>query len=169
MDQPLPPRAYTELNDSADRIVGALRLYRAGRAPRIVVSGGDLPWQIGASSEAELIGDLLSELGVPTSAIVLETESRNTHENAVNTAAVFTERGWQSGLLVTSAAHMPRALASFGKAGLGVVPFSTDVQVGGPLYESPLDLLPDVEALARTTKALKERLGFAVYRQRGWI
>jgi uncharacterized SAM-binding protein YcdF (DUF218 family) len=168
MDQPLTPRIYAELNEAADRVIGAWRLFSAGKAPVILVSGGNLPWRSGASPEAELAADLLAEFRVPSSAIVVEAESRNTYENAVNTAAIFEERGWTSGLLVTSAAHMPRALATFRKTGLEVVPVSTDVQVRFPLYDSLLDFLPDAEALERTTSAIKEIIGSAVYRSRGW-
>lgn len=130
----------------------------------IVVSGGNLPWHAGASPEAELAADLLVELGVPSSAIIVEVQSRNTYENAVNTAAIFEERGWTSGLLVTSAVHMPRALATFRKARLDLVPVSTDVQVRFPLYDTVLDFLPDAEALEQTTSAMKEIIGSAVYR-----
>ena len=169
MDQPLPPRVYPELNEAADRLIGAWRLYRAEKAPMIVVSGGNLPWRARGSPEAELAANLLIELGLPPSAIVVETGSRNTYENAVNTAAIFEEKGWTRGLLVTSAVHMPRALAAFQMAGLDVVPVSADVQVRFPLFDSALDFLPDAEALERTTSAIKEIIGSAVYRARGWI
>jgi uncharacterized SAM-binding protein YcdF (DUF218 family) len=146
-----------------------LRLYRAGKSSRIVVTGGNLPWHTSISPEATLIADLLVELGTPAPAIVLETESRNTRENAVNTAAVFEDRGWETGLLVTSGAHMPRARAVFEKVGLDVIPVATDIQVRFPIYDSALDFLPDAEALSRTTSGLKELLGLAVYWQRGWV
>jgi uncharacterized SAM-binding protein YcdF (DUF218 family) len=50
------------------------------------------PWQAAVAPEAELIADLLIELGVPRSALILKTESRNTRENAINTAAIFKAR-----------------------------------------------------------------------------
>jgi muramoyltetrapeptide carboxypeptidase len=166
--QPLPPRLTPDLGDAADRILQAMRLHRAGKAPVIVVSGGYLPWEAGVAPEAELIADLLVELGVPRAALVLETASRNTRENAVNTAEVFRAQGWRTGLLVTSAEHMPRALAAFRAAGLDMTPAPADMRATYPLYESVLDLLPDATALARTTAALKELLGLFVYRWRGW-
>ena len=89
--------------EPTSRILRARRVYRAGKAPLIVISAGPVP-------EAQLIADLLIELGAPRSALILETESRNTRENAVNTAAIFKEHVWRTGLLVTSGAHMPRAL-----------------------------------------------------------
>ena len=101
--------------------------------------------------------------------IIVEGNSRNTHENAINTAAIWHDREFHSGLLVTSATHMPRALASFRKAGLDVTPWPADSRGHSyPLVENVFDLLPDVDALAETTTAIKEWLGLAVYRLRGW-
>ncbi len=156
------------IGDPVDRVFVAARLFRAGKAPKIVVVGGNLPWESSTQAEAELLADLLVELGVPREAIVVETESRNTHENAVNAATIFAEAGWKRGLLVTSALHMPRALAAFRKAGLDVVPVPTDFRALPPFYESPLDLLPNADALALTTNVMKEMIGGWVYRSRGW-
>jgi uncharacterized SAM-binding protein YcdF (DUF218 family) len=166
--QPLPPRLAADLGVAADRVLHAARLLRAGKVDHILVAAGNLPWLPAAASEAELIRDLLVEFGVPDEVIVLETESRNTRENAVNAATIFRQRGWQSGLLVTSGAHMPRALAVFRRAGLAVTPAATDIQATYPLYNSSLDLLPDAWALVTTTAAIKEWLGLNVYRYRGW-
>ena len=152
----------------ADRIVDTLRIYRAGKAPLIVISGGNQPWRACVVPEAKSISDVLVGLGVPFSALILETESRNTHENAVNTAAIFKAHGWRTGLLVTSGAHMPRALAAFQKMGISLVPATTNIYAGPPQFVTLLDLLPDARALARTTSAIKEMIGLRVYRFRGW-
>jgi len=164
----LPPRLAPDASEAVDRVLHGARLFRAGKVEAILVSGGNLPWLTASEPEAEMIADLLVELGVPPSAIVVETESRNTRENAVNSAAIVAAENWRSALLVTSAAHMPRALAAFQKAGVAVTPASTDVRVTFPLYESVLDLLPSAGALAGTSDAIKELLGMLVYRMRGW-
>ena len=77
---------------AVDRLFAAARLYRAGKAPVIVALAGNLPWASVARPEAEVLADLLVELGVPRDAIVLDTKSRNTRENAVNAAAIFAEK-----------------------------------------------------------------------------
>ena len=168
LGQPLPPRLTPDLGDPADRILHAARIYRAGKAPIIVISAGNLPWERTVAPEAQLIADLLVEFGVPRSALILDSESRNTRENAVNTAAIFKQHSWRTGLLVTSGAHMPRALAAFQRVGLSVVPAATDIHAGPPELDTPFDLLPDVAALAQTTLAIKEMLGLRIYRWRGW-
>jgi uncharacterized SAM-binding protein YcdF (DUF218 family) len=139
---------------SYKRIVHAEQVYLAGKAPRIVVTGGS--------------ADRLVELGVPHSALILETESRTTRENAVNTTAIFKAHGWRTGLLVTSAGHMPRAFAAFQKLGLEVVPAATHIYGGPPQHDSLLDLLPDADALAWTKSTIKEIIGIRIYRHRGW-
>lgn len=166
--QPIRPRASPDLGDTVDRIIEALRIYRAGKVPRIVISAGNQPEQAKLVPEAELIADFLVELGVPRSALILETRSRNTHENAVYTAAIFREHGWRSALLVTSGIHMPRAMASFGRQAINVYPASTDIH-GAPIGKiSIMDLFPEPGSLARTTSALREMIGLQIYRFRGW-
>ena len=166
--QPLPPRITPELSDAADRVLHAARLYRAGKTDRILVSGGNLPWMMGVKPESQLVADLLIEFGVPLDGIFQDKASRNTRENALNSAAIMQARGWRTALLVTSGAHMPRAIAAFRKVGLDPVPASTDVQVVYPIYGTVFDFLPDAGALAATTDAMKELIGLLVYRIRGW-
>ena len=152
----------------SSRIVHALKLYRAGKAPRIVITGGNSPWDNARASEAQRVAEQLVELGAPRSALVLETESRNTRENAVGVAALFAKRGWENGLLVTSSTHMRRALAAFRKVGLDVSAAPTELP-GAASLRNILDVLPDAEALAKTTFAIRELVGLYVYRYRGWV
>jgi uncharacterized SAM-binding protein YcdF (DUF218 family) len=83
-------------------------------------------WQFAVArvtaTDASFVAELLQTYGVPPDSIIVESNSRNTHENAINTAAIWRERHFRSGRLVASATHMPRALASFRKAGLDVSP-----------------------------------------------
>jgi uncharacterized SAM-binding protein YcdF (DUF218 family) len=166
MGQPLPPAVDADLGDAVDRVIMAWRLWKANKVSAILVSGGNLPWTEAVAPEGELIARFLVELGVPRSAIVVEGESGNTHENAVKSARLFQTHGWESALLVTSAAHMPRALATFEKAGIDATPVSTDFHVRA--VESVLDFLPEAEALATTTSVVKEWVGLAYYRLVGW-
>ena len=97
---------------------------------------------------------------MPDDRIVLERGSRNTRENAVESARIVRERGWKTLLLVTSAMHMPRAAASFRAAGLDVDLLPVDHRAG----EQAGNLLPRAEALERSTEALRELAGRAIYR-----
>ena len=166
--QASPSPAQPQLLNAGDRFVEALRLYRANKAPRVVISGGDLPWAQGAAPEAELIADLLMEFEVPRADLVVEGESRNTRENAVNTAQIFAANGWKTGLLVTSAMHMPRALATFQRAGLDLVPAPADIRSRLREQSDPFNFIPNADALQLTTTAMKEIVGGVYYRLRGW-
>ena len=164
--QPLPPRVEVGLSETTDRVLHTARLYKAGKVKRILVTAGNIPWLSAVEPEAELIKDLLIEWDVPAEAIELKGESRNTYENALEVEEVWQKQGFKSALLVTSAAHMPRAMATFRHAGLPVIASTADVHiVEAP---DPLALLPNSSALVGTTNAIKEWIGLLTYRLRGW-
>lgn len=165
---PRPPRVYPDLNGAADRVWHAARLYQAGKAPFVIASGGTLPWKDGRFREASAMETLLTSWDVPADSILKESSSANTYENATNTAEIVEERGFDRVLLVTSALHMRRALATFRSAGVNAVPAATDYQV----VESNmtlLRLLPSAGALGGSTAAIREYVGYVVYDWRGWI
>jgi uncharacterized SAM-binding protein YcdF (DUF218 family) len=152
-----------DMNQQADRLVHALALYKAGKAPRIIVTGGSQP---GTRSEAEIMLDLLTLMGVPPRAILLEDKSRDTHQNAVFTAAKLEKLGINKILLVTSAFHMRRSEAVFKAQGLEVIPAPTDYQrLVGPVTMP--GWLPSVSGLWQSTHALHEILGYWIYRYQG--
>src|SRR5262249_54446184 len=84
--QPIVPRVEIELLDSSSRILHATRLYRSGKVKRILVVGGNLPWEPGVVPESETVRQLLNEWGVPNHAISVAGQSRNTFENALEAA-----------------------------------------------------------------------------------
>lgn len=161
-----PPRVGPDLGEASDRVSYAAELYRAGRVKAVIVSGGNLPWSAAAVPEAEAIRSLLMAWGVPGQAIHTGGTSRTTAENAREVQALWPQLGAVSALLVTSASHMPRALATFRKAGLPVTPAPTDIRAVDEPFDL-LDLLPDAGALKDTSDAVKEYVGYAVYWMRG--
>ena len=163
------PRIDVDLTGRSDRVMHAARLYRAEKAPIIIVTGGTIKWMSAKKPEAITILRLLEELGVPPKSILVEVESLNTFQNASNTKRLLTKHGLKNILLVTSASHMPRALATFRTMGIKAIPSPTDYRVVDREKFTVFDLLPDAEALAGTTQAIKEYLGLMVYRWRGWI
>ena len=167
---PHPPYYWTDLNGAVDRIFHAARLWRAGKAPIVVSSGGGGPYIGGPQTPSEAMADVLVELGVSRDAIVLEKQSRNTYENALYSKQLLDERGIRDVLVVTSASHMLRALAVFRSLGLHAIPAPTDYEGGGAIdYTWPTVWIPDAGALVGTGMAMKEYLGIAVYTLRGWI
>jgi len=174
---PTPPRNTVEITESGDRVLYAAHLYKEGKAPLIIATGGRITWLQNAPPEADSMKNLLIEIGVPESAIIEETQALNTYENALYTKKILEQRGIKQSLLVTSASHMPRSLRVFQKQGIDVIPAPTDFLVTQLDWEqlqmSPqatlLNLLPSAENLKQTTQALKEYLGLIVYWLKGWI
>jgi uncharacterized SAM-binding protein YcdF (DUF218 family) len=164
----LAPRVDVELSESVDRVYKAAQLYRAGKAKYVVATAGNQPWSLSPWAEADLLRDLLMEWGVAKEDIFLEGSSRNTRENAVYSKNVIDSIHCETALLVTSAAHMPRAVAAFQAVGVSIVPVSTDVRVVDAGQPAALDFLPNAGALAMTSEAIREWIGSAVYRLQGW-
>ncbi|PQJ36322.1 hypothetical protein BSZ35_05800 [Salinibacter sp. 10B] len=165
---PMPPRVYPDLNGTSDRLWHAARLYRAEKAPFVIASGGTMPWRDQRFREAPAMQNLLVSWGVPADSVLLESTSANTYENATNTAEIVEKQSFDRVLLVTSALHMRRALATFRSAGITAVPAATDYRVV-QRATTLLDLLPSVGALDKSTAAIHEYVGYTVYRWRGWI
>ncbi|MFC1488282.1 YdcF family protein [Thermodesulfobacteriota bacterium] len=164
-----PPATEIDLSGSADRVLHGARLYRAGKAPLVIASGGAIPWMGSKKPESTVMSRLLQEWGVPVSAIIVEPESRNTHQNAVNTKKILKVRGIDKVFLVTSAMHMQRALSTFKAAGINAIPSPTDYHSTAREKYTVLDFLPNAEALVGTTLAMKEYLGWLVYFLQGYI
>ena len=169
MSQPAPPRVQADLNKSFDRVLQAIRLYEAGLIKKILVTGGNVPWRPDIVPEAELIRTFLISWGVPTSDIKIAGESRNTYENALEIKEIWEKEPFDSALLITSAAHMPRAMAVFQKADLPVAAATTDIEALKGVPSTALRWLPDASALSMTTVAVKEWLGYWAYRARGYV
>lgn len=172
------PRPTTEMSGAGDRVFYAAHLYREGRAPIVMLSGGTIEWMgTTESTPAVEMAEIITFMGVPESALILEDKSQNTHEDAQFSAQILKEKGIHRILLVTSAIHMPRAMAVFQKQGLEVIPAPTDYKVTqsvwdnllyGSLESKIINLLPDASDLGSITSALKEYIGLFVYRWMGW-
>ena len=171
------PRPMVDISEEGDRVLYAAKLYRDGKAPRIIASGGRVDWRGSVPPESEDMATLLSSFGVPPSAILQDPTSLNTYENAVNVRQILNTQNLQRVLLVTSAMHMPRSLLIFQRQGIETIPAPTaflvteqDIQEANSSIQAILlNLLPDPERLSITTKVLKEYLGTFIYRLRGWL
>lgn len=158
------------LTGSSDRLLVALRLYRSGKAPLIFCSGGNNPLggHAGKVPEAVWMARLLEEWNIPSTAIQIEGDSFNTHENAVRSYQALAPRGMLRIILVTSAMHMPRAVGAFRKAGFQVVAVPADFHSGWRDPDATSRWLPSATGLVDSGAALHEWLGIAIYRIRGW-
>lgn len=172
------PRTTVEINSAGDRIIYAAEVYREGKAEQILLSGGDIEWlDDGNTTPADDMASLLVDMGIPQEALIIENTSRNTYENALYAKELLEAEGVEQVLLVTSAMHMPRAVALFEKQGFEVIPLPTDFSVTEKISSDKnfgfagkfIDILPNASNLSLTTNAIKEYLGFAIYKIQGWL
>lgn len=159
-------RNRVQMSDAAERFYVPLTLYQQGKVRRLLLSGGASSLTGRLKPEADYVLPVLRSFGVPDSAIWVENTSRNTHENALNTAALLRRKNvaHDTVLLVTSAFHMKRAAAVFRKAGVAVIPYPVHyISDYGRGYFFPDFFIPSSEALFRFDALSKEWIGYLVY------
>jgi uncharacterized SAM-binding protein YcdF (DUF218 family) len=141
-----------DLNLAADRMVMAAKLFHAGKAQKIILTGGLESTYL--TSEAQAMADMLVLRGVPKSALILEQSSRNTRENALMTFRALDGAGVKRAFLVTSALHMRRAMGDFANRQITFVPVATDYEARArPTWRR---WVPDTRALDMSARAFKE-------------
>ena len=156
-----------EYNSAGDRILRGFELLREGRARNVLLSGGTLDTRPEAIIEAEVLSRQLQQWGIEPPRIFIEGKSRNTRENALESQKIIEQQGWKTLLLVTSAAHLPRAYGCF--AALGIRPDTFLADVRSPPGKRPASWLPRAYHLSASSEALRELAGRWVYRRRGWM
>jgi uncharacterized SAM-binding protein YcdF (DUF218 family) len=143
----------------------AARLARGSRLP--VFPTGGLPLERGTPTGRLMTRALVADFGIAPGRVHPETASRNTAEHVQLLKPLL--RGRERVVLVTSAWHMPRAMAVFEAGGLDPVAAPTGHEVLHGAGYHWLDLLPQAEHLAATSRAVHEYLGIAWYAMRGWV
>lgn len=148
------------------RVDNAALLYKAHRAPLIIVSGAALD---GGVSEAQMMANALKQQDIPDEALILEAGSYTTYENGIMTAQELKQRKIDRILLVTSALHMPRSMAVFRKLGITAIPAPSAPQIIVPSDPQFSFWQPNLRVLAASRSIVKEYVGLLVYWVRGWI
>jgi uncharacterized SAM-binding protein YcdF (DUF218 family) len=171
------PRPDVDFSEAGDRVWYGASLYRAGKAPKIIVSGGRIIWKGGGNPESEDLTNLLVTMGVPKADIIPESDSMNTRDNGVYVQKILKANNFKTILLVTSAMHMPRSMAIFKHLGIKAIAAPTDFRVSQLELDEPnlqtesviLSLMPNEERLAVTTSAIREYIGMWVYKVKDWL
>ncbi len=183
LDRPPPPAGIIILGGAEDRLVGGARhaqtLNEAGErllegailahkfpGAKIAFSGGDAGILYKSDSEAEGAAALLTQLGIARDRLILESDARDTYENAVYLKKELEAKGeldaskrW---LLITSAYHMPRSMGAFRQAGFEVEPWPVDYRTRGlEDLSRPFDKVS--EGLRRVDVATREWVGLVAY------
>ena len=156
----------------ADRIWQAITLYKKGKIKKILISGASGYVSDRGLQEAEQLKEVLLNWGFPEKDLLVETVSRNTHENALETKKVLNRSypHFKKFLLITSGFHMKRSLACFEKEKIKCSPFSTDL-ITGPKSNYYWDqyVVPNIETLFGWNRLIKETIGYMTYYIVGYI
>jgi uncharacterized SAM-binding protein YcdF (DUF218 family) len=154
-----------DFGPAIDRDLTAITLARQGAAKVLVVGGGG--WRAD-SPEGQALANWIEDWKLTKAEVVVLPGSRNTHDEAVHSAALAEEREWDRVILVTSGWHLKRASAAFRKAGLAVEPFGCDFQGSNTLQKSRC-YVPQSQSYVLLQVWLHEVVGYLWYRVRGWV
>lgn len=131
--------------------------------PQVIFLGGPT---VGTIPEAIPMQKLAESLGIPPEHILVETQSNDTSSEAKN---IFQLVGNRPFILVTSAFHMPRAVALFKHFGMRPIPAPADYVGQRNSEQVALKILPSITALDQSTLAWHERLGMLWEHLRGQL
>jgi len=171
----IPPRPTVEVADAGDRVIYGAYLYRQHKAPRIICTGNVATGGVAPRPAAQDMAEFLEMLGVGREAIITEIESENTHEHAKNLYPLLQRQHIKRVLLVTSAMHMPRSVATFRRLCPEVqfIPAPTDFRCtqSSPTawYRGLTGFIPTPSHLVGFSEVMHEYLGMAYYSMRGWM
>lgn len=159
-----------QFHSASDRLTEGIRFYKTGKAKKIMITSGSGQIMRPDEKEALYIKEFLISIGIPEKDLIIESESKNTKENAVNSAKILNEKYTNGNfVLITSAFHMPRAKGCFKKVGISVTPYSVDQQAGPRKFLLDHLFIPSADSLRRWQMLIKEWIGFTTYWIMGYI
>lgn len=160
----------TTFRHNTDRIMQAIWLYENGLVDKIVISGGSGSLQYRNMLEGSILYHYLCDIGIPSSAMLIDSLSDNTHQNAVNTAKLLADSlPGGNYLLITSASHMRRSLGCFRHEGVEVDPFPVDFTAGERSWDVMNLIVPKAEAFVIWEELLHEIIGSFTYWVAGYL
>ena len=154
----------------ADRVTHAVQLYKQGYIGKILISGGSGRLVTESEPEADRFKRAMVMMGVDESNIIIENQTRNTAESAIEVKKMLQNSGFtdRDCVLITSAFHMRRSLACYVKQGMHPDVFTTD------FYSHPRDfyfdtlIIPQIDSMLIWHKLIREWVGFAAYKVVGY-
>ncbi|QIB32340.1 YdcF family protein [Ancylobacter pratisalsi] len=154
-------RGQPSFNNASERLLALVELAHRYPDAKIVFAGGSGALMGQTMQEADVVRMALHQLGVDPARVIFEARSRNTAENARNARDLVKPRPKERWLLVTSAAHMPRAIGCFRVAGFPVTAYPVDFRTTATLTYG---LFGNVaEGLDFVDGAVREWIGLVVY------
>lgn len=165
----MPPYDRVYLGRGGDRFTHSVRVFKEGKADKLLLTGGFSVLHGYAATEAAQMAELFTTSGVPPQKLILEHRARTTAENAINSRELlskYTNPG-DTILLITSAWHMRRAMACFEKQGFICKPWPVDPQAPSACDIYWLQLAPSTDAWQKWELLLHEIVGLVAYKLTG--
>lgn len=151
---------YIEWGDP-DRFFGGIALFKAGKAQKLVFTGGKMPWDKAKKTEGEVLKEYAMSNGVLSEKILVTKDVENTADEAVSVKELIGPN--KKIILGTSAYHMYRAKKLFERQGFIVIPYKVDYKVSRNNKIVVMDFLPDAQCLEQTETGCREILGRIFY------
>lgn len=158
------------VTSAADRLITGVELLRQKKVRALIIGGGPVRTDPN-SSEGMRIEQFVKTWNISGGEIIGLESCANTRQEAARVQALMTEHKWTNLILVTSAFHMARAMATFEKAGIKVRPVACDFEAL-PVVEGEVPafrLVPIIDHIKNLNLYLHEVLGWYYYAARGWI
>ena len=151
---------YVEWGDP-DRFYGGIELFKAGKAQKLVFTGGKMPWDKAKKTEGEVLKKYAMSNGIPSEKILVTKNVENTADEAVAVKELISPS--RKIILVTSAYHMYRAKKAFEREGFKIIPYKVDYKLNLNNKIVIMDFLPDAEDLKITEIGIREIIGRIFY------
>lgn len=157
-----------------DRLLQTMLLQKNFKVDKILLSSGSGYLMHPEEKEALLVGDFFHQLDYDMEDFWLETESRNTRENAAFSLNMVKEKfgmNWEDKkyLLVSSGYHLRRGLGCFKKIGFNVDVYATNLKAGPREFNIEHVFLPNAASFSKWNALLHEVIGFLTYKIMGYI
>jgi len=156
--------SYIEWGDP-DRFFGGIALFKAGKAKKVVFTGGKMPWDKAKKTEGDVLKEYAISNGIPSEKVFVTKDVENTADEAVAVKELISPS--KRIILVTSAYHMYRAKRLFEKQGFEVIPYKVDYIFSNNKDVTFLDFLPSANNLELTEIGIREIIGRIFYLVKG--
>ena len=153
---------HYEFSEAVDRIFAGINLLKIGKAQKIILTRGKLPWSVG-EPEGEFLAEFIQSQGINPNRILLSEIVQNTNDEAKAISRMLPKNS--EVILVTSAFHMPRAVKVFQNQNLKVIPYAVDFR-SSVKEINIIDFLPQASAFKDSNFYFREIIGRAYYSMR---
>jgi uncharacterized SAM-binding protein YcdF (DUF218 family) len=150
---------HYEFSEAVDRIFAGINLLKIGKAQKIILTRGKLPWSVGVP-EGEFLAEFIQSQGINPNRILLSEIVQNTNDEAKAISRMLPKNS--EVILVTSAFHMPRAVKVFQNQNLKVIPYAVDFR-SSVKEINIIDFLPQASAFKDSNFYFREIIGRAYY------